>query len=283
MIFVTGDVHDMAMGGKDQEWLKENSELTEMGCAVKYADIAAEYEVPVTLFLTGKVAREEEGKLASLGENEFVEIGGHTWNALRPSWRHHLSQQFLGTYYGPKWVQRRDIEKTLRTIEDMTGGDLVSWRTHGYRGDEVTDELLAEAGLKVVSDEIGPDKNMERLGNDLLSIPINLPPDHEHLYHGKYDVSGEEENRGIKSLARKVLGIEKRKKAFDDFRKKKVDWWSWVQESLDSRLEEQGFATFLLHPACMEILDEMELLGEVFAYLSSKDTAFMSEANIMDG
>ena len=280
MIFVTGDVHDMDMGGEDQTWLRRHSGLTEMKCAVEYGEIAAKYGVPVTLFLTGKAARQEEEELSALVENEYVELGGHTWNALRPSWPHHLYKRFFGTFYGPSWYQRWDIEKTVEALENLTGERVVTWRTHGYRGTEATEKLLAQRGIEVVSDEVGPRKEVRQLNRGLLSVPINLPPDHEHVFHGKFDGSKEKESSGsrMKGLLRTLLGIERREKAFGESRLEKDAWWEWVRAELGERLNEPGFATFLLHPACMEILDGMEVLEEVFEFLSSRDTEFFSKA-----
>jgi len=278
MIFVTGDVHDMDMGGADQDWLRRNSELTEMECAVKYGEIAARSGVPVTLFLTGKAARQENETLTSLLENEFVEVGGHTWNALRPSWIHHLWKRLWGTFYGPAWFQRRDIARTLHVLEDAKRGKVEVWRTHGYRGTDKTEELLSRAGVRVVSDAIGPSEKARALSDELLSVPINVPPDHEHLYHGNYDISGEGANGGMKKIIREALGAEGRKRAFCDRRLMGKDWWEWVRDELEKRLKEFGFATLLLHPACMEILDGMELLEEIFDFLGERDCAFLSEA-----
>lgn len=280
MIFVTGDIHDVDMGGADQDWLEENSGPTEMECAVKYGEIAREYGVPVTLFSTGKAVQQEGEQLASLIDNEFVELGGHTWNGLRPSWIHHLWKYIFGSFYGPKWFQKKDIEKTLSVLNDLTGGKIEVWRTHGYRGDSKTNELLTKAGVKVVSDEIGPDKNIMRVAENLFSVPINVPPDHEHLYHGKYDGSrrGGGFDSAIKGTARNLIGMKKREKAFGEVWMKKNDWWEWVRAETQERLDDSGFATLLLHPACMEILDGMELLKEVFEHLSSRECGFVSEA-----
>ena len=60
MIFITGDVHDMGMGGLDQVWLKKrHNGISEMECAEKYAKLADSYGIPVTLFVTGKSVIEE--------------------------------------------------------------------------------------------------------------------------------------------------------------------------------------------------------------------------------
>ena len=146
MIFVTGDVHDMDMGGPDQACLRAANRGTEMECAVRYARLAAEHEIRVTLFVSGKALRDEPSALAELTENPFVEIGGHTWNSLQPTWKHLLRQRFGGSYYGSWRSQYRDITRTRRELEKGTGQRLCSWRTHAYRGDARTNRILEELG-----------------------------------------------------------------------------------------------------------------------------------------
>ena len=45
-VCITGDVHHMSMETRDQEYMTE----TEVEAAIEYAEIAAEFDVPVTLF-----------------------------------------------------------------------------------------------------------------------------------------------------------------------------------------------------------------------------------------
>jgi len=55
---------------------------TEVEAAIEYAEVAAEYDVPVTLFVTGKAAEEEPERVKRLAVMENVEIGGHNYWAF---------------------------------------------------------------------------------------------------------------------------------------------------------------------------------------------------------
>ncbi len=109
MIFITGDVHDTGLRSPDQHRLKKKSAMTEMDCALKYAKLAERYNIPVTLFVTGQIAQKERDNLKGLAGMQNVEIGGHTWNGLQPSWLHFLRERLMGSYYGSKCQQEKDI------------------------------------------------------------------------------------------------------------------------------------------------------------------------------
>ena len=70
-VCLTGDVHHMSLDTRDQAYM----ERTEVECAVEYAELAATYDVPVTLFVTGKAAREEPDRVERLASMENVAIG----------------------------------------------------------------------------------------------------------------------------------------------------------------------------------------------------------------
>lgn len=299
MIFVTGDVHHMGMGGADQTWLRNNTNLSEIDCAVKYAEIASKYEIPVTVFLTGRSVEEETDKVLGLFNNSYVEVGGHTWNALQPPWRHFLKERFKGSYYGGYNYQERDIERTTRVLSIVGNSFPDVWRTHAYRGDSTTYEILKKMGYKVVSDEVGPVGRVRRIKNGLFSLPINVPPDHEHLFHGNYSSDWWEDEKSLrrsvlnilkvkkssrnlrrffKQVVKALSGINTPDKAFGDQYLESESWLDWIKGEMEQRLESSGFATFLLHPACMEILDGMDTLEYLFQELQKHETAFVSQA-----
>lgn len=294
MIFVTGDVHDMAMGGPDQACLREQGKMTEMDCAVKFADMAAESGVAVTLFVTGRAAQEEPAALGRLVDNPYVEVGGHTWNGLQPPWKHVVRERMHGSYYGRYEFQRRDIVQTLEVIERQAGIRPISWRTHAYRGDATTNRILDEVGCRVVSDTVAPSATIQQVGESLLSLPINTPPDHEHLYHGRFTPEWRTRDallrrrpwtilthqdarpywkRALKEVGKRVLGVHTPAKPFGDVYVHQADWWSWVEAEMTARLAEAGFATLLLHPACMEVLDGMASLATILQKVGRDETA----------
>jgi len=77
-VCLTGDVHHMSLETRDQEYM----DRTEVEAAIEYAEVAAEYDVPVTLFVTGKAAEEEPERVKRLAVMENVEIGGHNYWAF---------------------------------------------------------------------------------------------------------------------------------------------------------------------------------------------------------
>lgn len=131
-VCLTGDVHHMSLETRDQEYM----DRTEVEAAIEYAEVAAEYDVPVTLFVTGKAAEEEPERVKRLAVMENVEIGGHNYWAfdtlIHKGWR-----GVTGSWNGPRPFQRWEIRKTIETFEEL-GIEITSWRDHAYRHDRHT-------------------------------------------------------------------------------------------------------------------------------------------------
>ncbi|MSP81987.1 MAG: hypothetical protein EXQ94_03390 [Alphaproteobacteria bacterium] len=272
MIFVTGDVHDSAMGGRDQAWLARHGARSEIDCAEAFARLAAEAGVPVTLFLTGLCARESPGAVARLAAVPGVAVGGHTWNGLRPTWRHALRHRFTGSFYGSREAQARDVARTLGALREATQGSIRAWRTHAFFGDAITRSVLAGTDVAVVSDAVDARGRIERIASGLVSVPINTDVDHDTMAHGdlRPDVlAGEQALRdhpwraarppwrrghlaqAAREVARRALGVPRRPIVIA--RAAPDAWWNGVRRQVDDRLLSAGFATLLLHPACLEI------------------------------
>jgi len=286
-VFITGDVHDMHMGGLDQKWLRHNAGKTEMQCALKYSRLAMQYGINVTLFVTGLAVKTEPSTARKLANMHNVEIGGHTWNALKPVWKHMIYDRLFRSYYGPANFQENDIKKTIDTIKRITGTAPISWRTHAYRGDKTTFKTLSQNGIRVVSDKVGPTYGCHWIDKNLLSLPINTPPDHEHVYHGYFTQSAMDEDQLIrkslsnifkvsagpknwlrfaKEVAKRISGIQTPIKPFGENMYDAENWYAWLLSEIENRLKEKGLAVLLLHPADMEVLDEMKLLDTLFEF-----------------
>jgi hypothetical protein len=299
VIFVTGDVHDMHMGGLDQLWLRKHTNMTEMQCAVKYAMLAGKYNIPVTLFVTGLAVNNEFEEIKTLGKMHHVEIGGHTWSAFNPGWRHLFWERTQGSYYGPRQYQEQDILKTLEMVEKVAGTRPISWRTHAYRGDETTFDILNRMNCRVVSDKVGSELKMVRLTEGLISLPINTPPDHEHLYHGYFTKEKMAEDvilrnslkcilsvrqtpdnwlRLMKEVVKRIAGIKTPLKPFGEKMYETKPWFSYLKSEMRSRLLKNGFATLLLHPVDMQVLDGMKTLEMIFEYIAGYECAFVKDA-----
>jgi hypothetical protein len=297
MIFVTGDVHDGAMGGVDQMWLRRHDRPSELACAVRFTAIAARHDIPVTLFLTGRCAEEAPELVRRLADDPLVEIGGHTWNGLQPVWRHGVSELSTGSFYGSRRFQERDVTMTLAALRGVTGRPVTAWRTHAFRGDATTLRVLAECGVVIASDHVEGRGRIARLGGGLISVPINTMPDHDHVAHGALTRDRVEWERAIRAnpwvgfrlpvrragvgracreLVKRSLGLSRRALATDYV--PLDEWWRRVRRQIDERISEAGFATLLIHPACMEIADGMASLDSMFAELATLPCRPLSEA-----
>lgn len=175
MICLTGDVHQEYDSGEQQTYRGSEFEAT-----IEYVDIAHSHNLDITLFVTGDAAAANAEQLRQLSRNDGTEIAGHTWSAFQPLWLHRtVFARLFGSVYGPKWYQKRDVRRTLNTIERITGRPVMSWRTHSYESNGQTYEVLSDASVTVVSDI----KDPNALGAtaydqyDLVEYPINVIPD----------------------------------------------------------------------------------------------------------
>jgi hypothetical protein len=245
---LTGDVHHMSLETRDQEYM----DRTELEAAIVYAEIAAEYDVSVTLFVTGKAAEEEPERVKRLAAMENVEIGGHNYWAfdtlIHKGWR-----GLTGSWNGPRPFQRLEIRKTIETFAEL-GIEITSWRDHAYRHDRHTAELLSEAGITHFSDVVEPDGEV-REENGLTVVPINTPPDHEHIYHAFRTPEFVEENEFEGPFGEESVEVG--------------EWVEWVLEVISAK---QCASTVLAHPACMWLADELDRFDNLCKSISKNYT-----------
>lgn len=297
VIFLTGDVHHMSMRGEDQRYLK----MTEVQLADKYAKIARDYDIKVTLFITGRAFVEEPESIAKLVENDNIEIGGHTWHCFKPMALHYLSELTLKSFYGPRLYQRWDVGKTIAIIEKFTGGKCLSWTNHGLKGGRRLEQVLAGYGIKVISNRVDLQGKIQRLDSGLIDLPINTLPDHSHIYHGSIPKDHVEKDDYIRAngplsifaLGRFPSKIELQRAgkelAKSIFRKPRgasyvpqeiytgEQWLEVTKSMIEENLQHSGFATILAHPACMEILDGMRTFEALCRFLRSFPPGFVSQ------
>jgi len=250
-VCITGDVHHMSMATRDQEHL----EVTEVEAAVEYAEIAAEYDVPVTLFCTGKCIEEDPERMRTLAEMDNVELGGHNYWAfttpVHSAWRAlgRVTGGRIGSWNGPRPFQAYEIQKTVDAFEEL--GVLVRcWRDHAYRHDRHTADLLAQYGITHFSDHVEPDGEVRR-DDHLTVVPINTPPDHEHVYHAfrTREFVADDDFEG-------PFGAESRSPA---------NWADWVLDYVDEHRDAGTVAMVLAHPACMRLADRFEAFERLCA------------------
>ena len=265
-ICLTGDVHHMGMDTRDQAHL----EGTEVEAAVEYAEIAAGHDIPVTLFCTGKCVEEDPDRMAELAAMETVELGGHNYWAfttpVHDAWRAlgKVTGGRVGSWMGPRHFQAREIRKTVAAFEDL-GVRIASWRDHAYRHDGHTADLLAGHGITHFSDAVEPDGRV-RQEDGLTVVPINTPPDHEHVYHAFRTpefVAGDDFSG--------PFGTESREPS---------EWVDWVLDHVERRCEAGGVATVLAHPACMELADGLAAFEELCERLAAVDCAAVPMSSV---
>lgn len=255
MICITGDVHHASMETTDQQISPIGiGQVTE-----RYVDISAKYDIDVTLFVTGKFC--EELSDPKTIHKDHVEIGGHTWSAFKPRWPYTLFSQLFGATYGPRVYQRWDIRKTIRAVKSTFGGVPTSWRTHAYDSNEATLDELAKTPIEIVSDEVTPDKRgPHKVREELFSLPINVLPDHEHIYHGE--------------RTREHVAEQQAKGWCDAFTAESYpidEYYDRIYDQIDKHLAAGGVATLLLHPICMQVADDFEMFEQLCQRISSRN------------
>lgn len=265
-VAITGDVHHMTMATRDQSYL----EGTEVEAAIEYAEIAAEYDLPVTLFCTGKCIEEAPEGMQTLAEMANVELGGHNYwaftTAVHTTWRaiEKLTGGRIGSWNGPRRFQVHEIDRTLDAF-DQIGVRLACWRDHAYRHDRHTADLLADRGITHLSDVVEPGGAI-RHENSLTVVPINTPPDHEHVYHA-FRTPGS-------AAAYEFEG------PFGSECMTPESWVDWVLEHVRSRQAGGETATILAHPACMQLADGFDAFQRLCGTIAALKTDTVSVTEI---
>lgn len=254
MICLTGNVHHRSYRDVDTRHAKQ----TEPQLALRYCEIAARHHVKLTLFVTGQACLEEPDIIATLAENALCEIGGHTFCAFR-SLRHWVFNYLRGSPLGSAGMQRNDIERTIEAIKAATGKRITAWRNHAFQHDVHTYQLLGLLGIQIVSDRVTTNTTaVERLSQELLSLPINTLPDHEHVLHGQH-IAG----RGD------IAGLEARRTI--------QEWRETVERQVETIEQLGGIATILARPLCMDVADGMRTFEHLCRFLSRYETRWVSE------
>jgi hypothetical protein len=316
MILITGDVHNRMTYGHPS--CKGN--FDEASAALKYSKLAAEEGINVTLFVTGRALLEHAGVFQSIAELKNVELGGHGWDSFcKPRMRSAL-WALTGSRHGPRWYQKMEITRTLGAFRAVLGRDPESWRQHAYYTDEHSYSLLVAAGIKVVSDRVvsGPQRHcwwahqeIKKLNCGLWSVPINTSPDHDTLVHGglgqeqmdvltKQLLRGRTGNSVQRRTQRAVVRVRQLLSAVQDIEilpwsgeimyantgarvLPASAWEKLIMEQIEDQIGRTGFATLLLHPICMELLDEMGAFRRILRFCNKIPSSFIRTISKVNG
>ena len=265
MICLTGDLHHMSLGTGNQK----HSDMTEIQVAQRYLALLEDAGVKVTFFVSGRAFVEEWEDLRPIVNHRLVEIGGHNWSCLTPTLWHRLSKRLLGSYNGPAWYQRWDAERTIGIILQRTGRRIRAWRNHMYMHGPHTERVLGACGLDVCSDGVrkgsmGPEKHPAGIYN----FPLNVIPDHEHLYHAE---------RTREWVAR----WQRRYRWSDDFGPESYEideWAKIVLAGLEENEQRGAISNMIIHPITMYLCDNFAGFQPILEFLAQHETVHVSEA-----
>lgn len=259
VIWLTGDLHHASLGTGNQA----HADDSEIRIAGRYLRMLEEAGVKVTFFVSGLAAVEEWDDLRPIAESPAVELGGHNYSCFTPALPHRVWKKVLGSYNGPRTVQRRDCRRTQAAIRERTGRTIRVWRNHMYMHGPWTEEVLASCGIDLVSDATsatvaGP----ERHPDGIWTFPLNVIPDHEHLYHA------ERTPEWVASwLAR--YGF---RDAFGSDSYHVEDWTDLVVEQLRAHAAAGRVASMIVHPITLYLCDRFRSFRRILDVLASSET-----------
>lgn len=273
MICLTGDVHHKSLMTNDQKCIQEPG-LTEIQITGWYLKLLEKYDVKSTLYICGRSFTEEWEDLEPIAAHPLVEVGGHMFNARFPRECFDAYGEPTGLWNGPRWYQEWDIRRNVEVVRDAMACDIVSWRNHSYKVDANSHELFAANGLKLVSDAVKADNLWpERIAHGLISHPMNVIPDHDHLYHA---------HRTHEYVER----INKLEYGADDFGAVSYtinEWGELVLQQAQRIDARGGIVTILAHPLCMYLADRFKTLERLLEYVGSRKNIWAREIiNLVD-
>jgi peptidoglycan/xylan/chitin deacetylase (PgdA/CDA1 family) len=265
MICLTGDIHHSSLKINEQSFIPD-PEDSEARIAVRYLRLVEEFGLKVTFYVTGKTLEEEWEDFQPIAQSPLVEIGGHTYGGLPRSFFSRVRSRMTGrptvSHAASPGGYRRQVRDTMRmtaAAESKTGSRILSWRSHGLVFDQHTYRILKQAGIRFISDDLSWDKLYPEITPEgLISHPINVIMDHDHIYHAHRTeayVRRQKQNWTFKSdPTRESFPIER---------------WADIVEDQVRKIEKAGgVATVLMHPLCMYIADRFQSARRLFGVFS---------------
>ena len=264
MICLTGDLHHASLGTGNQK----HCDTTELKVAQRYLRMLNEANVKATFFISGKCFEEEWDDLKPICDSPLVEIGGHNYSCFQPEIIHRISKKLFGSFNGPTWLQRHDCLKTIKIIRNKTGKTIQCWRNHMYMHGPNTEKILADCGIKICSDGVQKSSNGLKWHPDgLYNFPLNIIPDHEHLYHAERTPEW-------------VDWWINRYHWSDDFGPKSYyveEWTEIVLDGLRKNEENKIISNMIIHPITLYLCDKFKSFQKILEFLHDHETIHISD------
>jgi hypothetical protein len=264
MICLTGDLHHMGLGTGNQQ----HSDISELRTAQLYLERLRQAGVKVTFFVSGRCCVDEWEDLAPIATDPLVELGGHNYNCFQPELWHRVWNKLIGSYNGPRWYQDLDTRRTIAAIRRRTGKTIRLWRNHMYMHGPYTESVLAKNGIALISDGVKkatPGPVWDDRG--LWSFPINVIPDHEHIYHAE-------------RTREWVAWWQKRYQWSDDFGPESYEVDTWAEMVIAQVRDNEARGTIsnlIIHPITMYLADRFISAQRIIDYLATLECVHLSE------
>jgi hypothetical protein len=264
MICLSGDIHHMTLRTGNQALC----DITEVQVARRYLKLLEEAKVNVTFFVTGRCVAEEWGDLEPIFNHPLVEIGGHTYHAFKPELWHRVWKKLNGSYNGPEWYQRWDTRKTIDAVRARHEPPMRCWRNHMYMHGPFTEDVLTSCGIKICSDGVkragtGPELHPSGLYN----FPLNVMPDHEHLYHA------ERTPEWVDAWARRYNWS-------DDYGSASYYVEEWIDRVIEEVRQHEAagiLSNMLIHPITLYLCDRLHSFERLLEVIAGAKTVHMGE------
>lgn len=272
MICLTGDVHHDGLWTNEQLFLAPKK-ISEVAITLDYVRLCEKYNVKCTLYVTGRTLSGQWDVFQPVVASSLVEIGGHTYAGLpQGAWAKlwaRLSGKTACSHSsspGSFFSQKRDVARMMKIAQQRLNKPIVSWRSHGLVLDKHTYGILARAGIRFISDDLNWHKLFpERLPEGLISHPMNVIMDHDHLFHAH----------------RTPAYVDRQQRPFPDdpaAGSYAIEEWGALVEKQVLAIEAQGgVATVLLHPICMFSADGFKTMERLLRQFSRFRTIWAHE------
>lgn len=264
VIWLTGDLHHASLRTGNQR----HADDSEIRIAGRYLRMLEEARVNVTFFVSGRAMVEEWSDLRPIAESPRVELGGHNFSCFDPALPHRVWKKLVGSYNGPRFVQRRDCLRTIEAVRRRTGRTIRAWRNHMYMHGPGTEEALASCGIELCSDgtsavATGP----ERHPAGIWSCPLNVMPDHEHLLHA------ERTPAWVAAWVARYSWSD----AFGSESYPVEEWTEIVLDQLRAHAARGAVASLIVHPITLYLCDRFRSFQKILDLLAASRTLLASE------